>query len=124
LGLFDRWRRGKKDKKAARSSIRGREIYQPTGATKVEKRAMEDLGPVESGEVAKLLADAQRLIHRREELQVERSALLKKLDNAELTATEFRKELMARIQEGAQVSEDLRKISSRLTQLGHPGVAA
>jgi hypothetical protein len=122
MGLFDRWRRGKKDQKTA--SIRGRKTYQPSGTAKVERTSVEDLGPVESGEVVKLLSEAERLIERREELQVERSALLKKLDNAELTAIEFRKELMARIQEGAQVSEDLRKISSRLTQLGHPGVAA
>jgi hypothetical protein len=123
LGLFDRWRRGKKDEKA-KKAIRGREIYQPTGTAKVDRKSVEELGPVEAGEVSKLLAEANQLIQRREELQTERGALLKRLDKGELTAIEFRKELMARIQEGAQVSEDLRKISSRLTQLGHPGVAA
>ena len=121
MGLFDRWRREKK-KKEPTTTVRGTGIYKPTGTAKVERKPVEELGPAEATEVAKLRADAERLIQRREELQVERTTLLKKLDNAELTAIEFRKQLMVKIQEGAQVSEDLRKISSRLTQLGHPSL--
>ena len=119
MGLFDRWRREKKREKP-KTTIRHSTIYKPTGTTTVEKKPVEEVGVVDSGEVANLLAEAERLIQRREELQMERTTLLKKLDNAELTAIEFRKQLMAKIQEGAQVSEDLRRISSRLTQLGHP----
>jgi hypothetical protein len=125
MGLFDRWRRDKK-KERPKTTVRHSGVYKPTGTSgtdaAVEKKPVEELGVVEAGEVENLLAQAQSLIERREELQVERTALLKKLDNAELTATEFRKELMAKIQEGAQVSEDLRRISSRLTQLGHPSL--
>ena len=121
MGLFDRWRREKKEKKTP-TTVRGTGIYKPTGTVKIERKPVEELGPAEASEVSKLRADADRLIQRREELQIERTDLLKKLDNAELTAIEFRKQLMAKIQEGAQLSEDLRRISSRLTQLGHPSL--
>ena len=124
MGLFDRWRRKKKDEKAVRRSIRGREIYQPAGTERVERRLIEELGVVESREVSKLLSEANQLIQRRKELQIERSNLLTRLDSGEISGIEFRKELRACIQESAQLSEDLRRISSRLIQLGHPGVAA
>ena len=119
MGLFDRWRR--KDKPKVKSTVKGREIMTPKGPALAAKPKMAKDLRVE-GDVGALLAEHERLLQRREELQVERTNLTMKLDSGELEATEFRKKLMAMIQEAARVSDNIRENASKLTALGHPGV--
>jgi chromosome segregation ATPase len=69
-----------------------------------------------------LLAEYQRLVQRREALTTERTELTTRLDRGELTAAQFHKELRARIQEAAQVSENLRATAARLSELGYTGL--
>ena len=69
-----------------------------------------------------LVAEYERLVRRRDELQRERSQLTIRLDNGELSPIEFRKELMARIQEAASVAERIKEVSSRLIALGYRGI--
>lgn len=77
-------------------------------------------GTEAASEVDALLAEHHHLLQKREDLQKERSELTMKLDSGELGAIEFRKQLMAMIQEASQVSESLRNNASKLTSLGHP----
>ncbi len=122
MGLFDSWRRKKKHVQPAR--VRGREIMTTGPAVKEPEKAppVEALPPEQQGELVNLVAEYERLYQRREELQAERSDLTARLDNGELTALEFRKELMSRIQEAAIVSEKLKETASRLTAMGYKGV--
>lgn len=79
---------------------------------------------MESGEsetITTLLVKYENLVERREALSVERVALTDKLEAGKIKATEFRKELMMRIQEAAQVSENLRETMAKLAQLGYRG---
>jgi len=115
MGLFDSWRRKRK----------------PETMVKLEKPAKPLPVLTEDGEtdtegtsqdIVNLVAEYERLVKRREELQVERGELTTKLDSGELDANEFRRQLMSRIQEAAQVSESLRLTSAKLTALGYRGV--
>jgi regulator of replication initiation timing len=69
-----------------------------------------------------LLGEYANLVERRESLSVERENLTSRLERREIEATEFRKELMSRIQEAAKVSESLRVTSARLSELGYRGI--
>ena len=115
MGLFDSWRRKKKPAPQP--------VARPRETTKIKSEASTDTVEIEGGSetIPSLLGKYEDLVQRREELQDEREDLTQKLDDGELDATEFRKELMARIQEAAQVSENLRETSVRLTQLGYRG---
>ena len=115
MGLFDSWRR---KKKPAQQSV-----ARPKETSKVASKATTDAPVTDGGtdSITSLLGKYDGLVQRREELQIEREDLTQKLEDGELEATEFRKELMARIQEAAQVSETLRETSVRLTQLGYRG---
>jgi hypothetical protein len=121
MGLFDRWRRKDTKKKVGQTRIRGAEIVK-TDSVPSEAPEVKDLSASEQDEVVSLVAEYERLSKRREELQEERGALTKRLDSGELTAIEFRKLLMEKIQEAAQVSDSLKSTSSRLTALGYRGV--
>ena len=121
MGLFDRWRRKEPEKKVGQTRIRGAEIVRTDSVPSVAPEAV-DLSPAEQDEIVTLVAEYERLSKRRVELQEERGALTNRLDSGELSATEFRKLLMEKIQEAAQVSESLKTTSSRLTALGYRGV--
>ncbi|MCK4279896.1 MAG: hypothetical protein KAW94_04915, partial [Candidatus Thorarchaeota archaeon] len=82
----------------------------------------EGLTPVEKGEVDALVIQYEELHKRRAELHTERAQLTNQLDSGELTALKFRKQLMVKIQEAAQVSDNLKETASRLIELGYRGV--
>lgn len=117
MGLFDSWRRKRRKKefvalKEPKSSED--EAPKPTRA--------EGLAPVEKGEVDDLVTRYEELHKRRAELHAERAQLTHQLDGGELTALKFRKQLMVKIQEAAQVSDNLKETASRLIELGYRGV--
>jgi regulator of replication initiation timing len=115
MGLFDRWRRKKSS---------------PTTVSKppVTKKAVSELSsddtiiPSNLDSIKALLGEYDNLVERREALSVERENLTLRLERGEIEATEFRKELMSRIQEAAKVSESLRETSARLSELGYRGI--
>jgi SMC interacting uncharacterized protein involved in chromosome segregation len=115
MGLFDGWRRKKsKQKPVLESKSR-------------EKKDISDLTPTDTIEpknldsIKSLLEDYNNLVERRESLSIEREELTKKLERGEIEASEFRKELMSRIQDAAQVSEKLRETTVKLSGLGYRG---
>jgi hypothetical protein len=122
LGLFDRWRRKKPPE--TKSTVKAREIMTSQGPMPraSPRPSLVKPGTEAASEVDTLLAEHHRLLQRREDLQKERTELTMKLDGGELSAIEFRKQLMAMIQEASQVSENLRENASKLTSLGHPVV--
>ncbi len=119
MGLFDRWRRKKEDKRDTR--VKGREILtsQPPSA---RVKQVQDLSPEGQSQLAALVAEYERLKKRREELQDERGQLTERLDRGELTPIAFRKELMSRIQEASRVTENLKTTSSKLASMGYRGI--
>ncbi|TXT56043.1 MAG: hypothetical protein BAJATHORv1_30427 [Candidatus Thorarchaeota archaeon] len=121
MGLFDRWRR--KEKKEKKTVVRGREIMRVEAPERTPKKSEVEQTPESKEKITQLIAEYQRLVARREELQRERSELTRRLDSGELTAIQFRKELMNRIQEAAKITDGIRETSSQLIALGHPGVA-
>jgi hypothetical protein len=117
MGLFDSWRRKR----------RKPELVAPLGRKSSESEApkstrLEEPTPVEKGEVDNLVARYEELYKRRSELHAERAQLTHQLDSGELTALKFRKQLMLKIQEAAQVSDNLKETASRLIELGYRGV--
>jgi hypothetical protein len=115
MGLFDGWRRKQKKK----ATVQLKEPVKP----KTEVSSSGDVeSKAESEDVVSLVAEYERLVQRREELQVERRELTATLDRGEIDPDEFRKELMNRIQEAATVSENLRATATKLTTLGYRGV--
>ena len=123
MGLFDSWRRKKKTTSKP-TRVRGRENLTTGAAIPAVQRtpAVESLPAETQVELKGLVAEYERLYQRREELQVERSELTNRLDKGELTAIEFRKELMSRIQEAASVSDELKDTAAKLTAMGYRGV--
>ncbi|KXH71075.1 MAG: hypothetical protein AM326_12080 [Candidatus Thorarchaeota archaeon SMTZ-45] len=115
MGLFDSWRR--KKKRAPTTDTRFRERPQVKSGMQTDV----DVTEAEPETVSSLLEKYDELVQRREALSFERENLTRKLEDGEIEATEFRKELMARIQEAAQVSENLRSTTARLAQLGYRG---
>lgn len=126
MGLFDSWRRKKAQQSEPKTVVRGREIMR----TEAPKQAVPAARPITTAvqkpaaqsEMNSLLAEYQRLVQRREALTTERTELTTRLDRGELTAAQFHKELRARIQEAAQVSENLRATAARLSELGYTGL--
>jgi hypothetical protein len=117
MGLFDSWRRRRRKKEiVAPRDRKSSEVEAPTPTRP------EGLTPVEKGEAAGLIARYEELHKRRAELHAERAQLTEQLDNGELTALKFRKQLMLKIQEAAQISDNLKETASRLIVLGHRGV--
>ena len=114
MGLFDKWRRKKP---------RPTTVSQPLDA----KKAVSELSPDDTimpsnlDSIKALLGEYDNLAERREALSVERENLTLRLERGEIEATEFRRELMSRIQEAAKVSESLRETSARLSELGYRG---
>jgi len=114
MGLFDSWRRKKKP-------------VAPVQLTEPQKPKIEETKPSVSEtagqpeDVDLLIAEYERLVQRREELQAERQEITATLDRGELDPDEFRRELMNRIQEAATVSENLRITATKLTKLGYRG---
>ncbi|TFG33714.1 hypothetical protein EU527_07055 [Candidatus Thorarchaeota archaeon] len=115
MGLFDSWRR----KREPAATVKLEKPAKPLPA--VGDRPTSEVGG-ESQDIVNLVAEYERLVKRREELQIERGELTEQLDRGELDASEFRVQLMTRIQEASQVSENLRTVSSKLTALGYRGV--
>jgi len=118
MGLFDSWRRRirRKQEVVAPQERKSSEAEAPTPTRP------EGLTPVEKGEVADLVAQYEKLHKRRAELHTERAQLTDQLDSGALTALKFRKQLMLKIQEAAQVSDNLKETASRLIALGYRGV--
>ncbi|MHA1903781.1 MAG: hypothetical protein ACXADL_10375 [Candidatus Thorarchaeota archaeon] len=114
MGLFDSWRR-KKHKTTT--------IEKPRDARKsVSKLSSDDtMLPSNLESIKSLLVEYDNLVERRESLSVERENLTLRLERGEIEATEFRRELMSRIQEAAKVSESLRETTARLSELGYRG---
>ncbi|MHA1960712.1 MAG: hypothetical protein ACW99U_10790 [Candidatus Thorarchaeota archaeon] len=69
-----------------------------------------------------LVNEFEELEQRREEILLERDELARLLDAGEITAIEYRKQLMAKMQEAAQVTENMKAIASRLESMGYKGV--
>jgi predicted nucleic acid-binding Zn-ribbon protein len=113
MGLFDSFRRKKKErpKPVLATEAKG-EKQRPSKAGSFSPLPGQD-------DVNELLKKRAELYGRREALQHERESLTAQLDNGELSASDFRKELMARIQEASQVSEGIREIDGLLSALGH-----
>ncbi len=115
MGLFDRWRK----KKESKATVRLQEPEKP-------KPAKDDTAETsvkgEAEDLVDQVAEYERLVKRREELQVERGELTAKLDRDEINPDDFRKELMRKIQEAASVSETLRIVAAKLTSQGYRGV--
>lgn len=114
MGLFDKWRR-KKTKPTT--------VSKPLDAKKAASELSSDdtIIPDNLDSIKALLGEYDNLVERREALSVERENLTLRLERGEIEATEFRKELMSRIQEAARVSESLRVTSARLSELGYRG---
>ena len=108
MGLFDGWRRKRKREAAVK-------LQEP-------KMVSENIEESEQVDTVSLVAEYERLIQRKEILQAERGELTAKLDRGDIEADDFRKELMNRIQEAAEVSEKLRVTAAKLTSLGYRGV--
>ena len=115
MGLFDSWRR---KREPAATVI----LEKPAKPLPPSKRSEGEESAEESDDVVKLVAEYERLVKRREELQLVRRELTSRLDQGELDANEFRQQLMDRIQEAARVSESLRIVGTKLTSLGYRGV--
>jgi hypothetical protein len=114
MGLFDSWRRKKPRHTPVAKSLDPRKTV-----TELASDKSIDTGERES--ISSLLGEYDNLVKKREELTAEREELTKKLERGEIEATQFRKELMLRIQEAAKVSEDLQTTTARLAQLGYRG---
>ncbi|MFX1439791.1 MAG: hypothetical protein ACFFFD_06035 [Promethearchaeota archaeon] len=114
MGLFDKWRR-KKPKPTT--------VSKPPDTWKSASELSSDdtIMPANLESIKTLLGEYSDLVERREALSVERENLTLRLERGEIEATEFRKELMSRIQEAARVSESLRETSARLSELGYRG---
>ncbi|MGY5865556.1 MAG: hypothetical protein RTV41_13220 [Candidatus Thorarchaeota archaeon] len=114
MGLFDSWRR-KKPKPTF--------VAKPRDPKKAVSEMARDksVAPGDLESIKTLLGEYDNLVERREILSVEREDLTNKLERGEIEATQFRKELMSRIQAAAKVSENLRETIARLTQLGYRG---
>ncbi|NHJ12958.1 MAG: hypothetical protein EAX95_04740 [Candidatus Thorarchaeota archaeon] len=114
MGLFDNWRR-----KKPRPTV----VSKPPDARKYasELSADDTITPSNFGSIKELLSEYNKLVERRESLSVERENLTMSLEKGEIEATEFRRELMSRIQEAAKVSESLRETAARLSELGYRG---
>ncbi|MFX0056510.1 MAG: hypothetical protein ACFFAX_04975 [Promethearchaeota archaeon] len=114
MGLFDRWRRKKPSPTTVSIS---------PGARKAASELSSDdtLMPSNLESIKVLLSKYDNLVERRESLSLERENLTLRLERGEIEATEFRRELMSRIQEAAKVSESLRVTSARLSELGYRG---
>ena len=112
MGLFDGWRRKKKT---------------TAGPTKVKEKPVGEIDESipeslnEDAGVNELLAHYINLTQRREELQKESDALTQQLDSGEISAIDFRKELMIRIIEAASVNDQLKDTEGKLISLGYKG---
>ena len=115
MGLFDSWRRKRETPTAVK-------LEKPAKTSAAARKSDVGESAEKSDDVINLVAEYEHLVKRREELKLEREELTVKLDNGELDANEVRQQLMNRIQEAAQVSENLRVTSARLTSLGYRGV--
>jgi regulator of replication initiation timing len=74
-------------------------------------------------EVNGLVAEYERMVERRKALQTEKDELTARMDKGEITAQQWRRQLMASTQEAAQLSEKIRVISARLRWLGYSGLS-
>ena len=115
MGLFDGWRR-KKSRPPVRTRPREARdaASEKTGDDHADASTSKD-------RIASLLNEYNTLSERRDALSLEREELTLKLENGEIEATQFRKELMLRIQEASKVSESMRETTAQLSELGYQG---
>ena len=111
MGIFDGWRRKQKTERA----VRLREPRKVLSADEVPEKVSET-------DHAALLKEYQELVQRKEALHGERDELNVRLERGEIDANAFRKELMSRIQEAAEVSEKIRITGAKLVSLGYRGI--
>jgi len=136
MGLFD-WVKRKlrgKEEKPKKGDVRTKAKKATEAKTvdaakaEIERKATdmptstEGVSEEHGDEVISLVAEYERLVKRREQLQAERGELTEKLDRGEISPTDFRKKLMSKIQEASTVSDKIKRTSSKLTQLGYRGV--
>jgi predicted transcriptional regulator len=115
MGIFDRWRRKEQPKTVIK-------LQEPKKPIAPELKTSGEPAATKPTDVNSLIAEYERLTLRREELQAERRELNERLDRGELSPDEFRTHLMDRIQEAAQVTENLRYTSAKLISLGYRGL--
>ncbi len=111
MGLFDSWRR----KKRTETAVKPREPMKVLSPDEVT-------GSISEADSVALLKEYEELVKRKEALHLERDELNLRLEKGEIDANEFRKELMNRIQEAAEVSEKIRVTGAKLVSLGYRGI--
>jgi len=130
MGIFDSWRRKKPEQPGAKIPVRRPETM-PTQearlATISRQTAPEIVRSVArsaaaQSEVNGLVAEYEHMVERRKALQTEKDELTARMDKGEITAQQWRRQLMASTQEAAQLSEKIRVISARLRWLGYSGL--
>ncbi|RDE12902.1 MAG: hypothetical protein C4K49_09320 [Candidatus Thorarchaeota archaeon] len=127
MGLYDSSRRKKTQHPEFKPVARGRESVRTEGP----RQGAPTAKPVVTGaarsavrsETASLLAEYRKLVQRRGALTAERAELTTRLERGEITTAQFHKELRAKIQEAARVSENLSATAARLSELGYSGLA-
>jgi len=131
MGIFDTWRRKKPEQPGVKIPVRRPETM-PTQearlATISRQTAPEIVRSVArsaaaQSEVNGLVAEYERMVERRKALQTEKDELTARMDKGEITAQQWRRQLMASTQEAAQLSEKIRVISARLRWLGYSGLS-
>jgi chromosome segregation ATPase len=131
MGIFDTWRRKKPEQPGAKIPVRRPETMLTEGARPATMSRptapgivrLEARSPAAQTEVSGLVAEYERMVDRRKALQTERDELTARLDKGEITAQEWRKQLMASTQEAAQLSEKIRITSARLKWMGYTGLS-
>ena len=127
MGLYDSSRRKKMQHPEPKPIASGRGSMRtetPKQAVPAAKPATSEVPrSVVKSEMNSLLTEYRRLVQRREALTAERAELTTRLDRGEITTAQFHKELRAKIQEAARVSENLKATATRLSELGHSGLA-
>ncbi len=110
MGIFDSLLRKKYKKKMVHIEQKEKPVEKP-----VVSKSSDD-------EINVLLEKYQRLIEKRDELIRTRQELTEKLDRGEVSPIEFRKILIEKIKENTEISMEIREISAKLAELGHPVV--
>ncbi|MDF1537770.1 MAG: hypothetical protein P1Q69_02590 [Candidatus Thorarchaeota archaeon] len=115
MGLFDSWRRKKT------TPVPTRQIAKPVVKPVVTGEDTETSSIGEESSIDELLVHYNERAARREDLQHERNKLTERLDTGEVSAIDFRKELMSLIQEAATVNDQLKETEGKLISLGYSG---
>ena len=112
VGIFDSWRR--KRKTETQVKLQEPRKIKPVGSKETEA--------ITDKEQSKLVIEYNELVRKKDALQAERDEITARLDRGEIDDTAFRKELMNRIQEAANVSDKIRETAAKLVSLGYRGI--